>query len=171
MPDLSPASPGPAQLRRDLREGDDPLLDNRRAIAALSIFSATVLGGIALFQVGLIKKLPDPPLPPFDAGAVNGSTEAYARFSTPDALLGMANAAATACLAGAGMQDRWRDTPWIPLSLAAKAAVDATVAAKLTLDQWTKFGKFSIWSLLAAAASISAFPLTLPEAKRALRML
>jgi hypothetical protein len=122
MPDSETSRTSADRLRRDLREGDDALLNHRRGIVGLSIFSATVLGGIALFQIGTLKRLPNPPGAAFDADAVNASPEAYSHLDTPDALLGMANAALTACLAGAGACDRWRKTPWIPLVLAAKTA-------------------------------------------------
>lgn len=162
MPDAAPDI-----LRKQLREGTDPLLRHRRAIAGLSIFSSALLGGIALFQMGILKKLPDPPLPRFDAGAVNGSRDAYSLLHTPDALLGMASYAVTACLAGMGAQNRSQTARWIPLALGAKAAVDATMAARLSVTQWTKFRKFSIWSLLVAGATFAALPLALPEARRA----
>lgn len=128
-----------------------------------------MLGGIALFQVGLVKRLPDPPISQFDANAVNGSIEAYRLLQTPDALLGMASYAATACLAGMGPEDRWHTAKWIPLTLGAKAALDAAMAARLSLKQATKLHKYSVWSLLVAGATVVTLSLALPEAWRAVR--
>lgn len=158
-----------AALSAEFRTGAGPFLQHRRAVVALSVFSSAVLGGVALYQVGVLKKLPDPPVPHFDADAVNGSPEAYGLFETPDALLGMVSYAATACLAGMGRQSRWRETRWIPVAAAAKAALDASLAAKLGVEQWTKFRRFSFWSLLIAGATFAALPLTLGEARRAWR--
>ena len=87
------------ELRHDMRHGSSPFLTARRAIVGLSFFSGVILGGIGLFQMGIFKKIPEPKLPGFDANKVNGSLEAYSMFATPDALLGMASYAATACLA------------------------------------------------------------------------
>ncbi|MGA8027508.1 MAG: vitamin K epoxide reductase family protein [Bryobacteraceae bacterium] len=150
-----------------LRTGSEPLLKNRRAIAGLSVFSGTVLGGIALFQMGVFKKLPDPPLAFFDSERVNGSKEAYSIAETPDALLGMISYAATGCLAGMGGTDRWTTQRWIPIALAVKTAADAALAGKLSIEQWTKFRKFSFWSMLVAGATFAACPLAIPEAKQA----
>ena len=134
-----------ATLQRELREGDSAILQRRRAVAGLSVLSTVVLGAVALFQLGILRKLPNPPLRYFDADAVNGSAEAYRMLATPDALLGMASYAVTACLAGMGTENRWQDARWIPLAMAGKAAVDASFAAKLGLEQWTKFRRFSVW--------------------------
>lgn len=159
----------PAIIRDDLRHGESKILQHRRAVAGLSIFSTAVLGAVALFQVGILHKLPNPPLSKFDADRVNGSEDAYSQLATPDALLGMASYAVTACLAGAGSEGRWKNARWIPLTLAAKASFDASMAAKLSVKQWTKFRTFSIWSLLVAGATFTALPLTFLEVRRALR--
>ena len=156
-----------AALQQDWRYSSDPLLRDRRVIVGLSIFSATVLGGIALFQVGLVKKLPDPPVPGFDSDRVHGSEEAYALLETPDALIGMLSYTGTACLAAAGWQDRSHIARWIPLALGAKAALDAGLAGRLAVRQWTAFRKFSFWSLLVAGATVTALPFAVLEARRA----
>lgn len=141
----------------------------RRAIAGLSIFSSAVLGGIALFQMGIVKHLSDPPLGPFDADAVHSSPQAYAIFGIPDGLLGMASYAVTACLAVMGPKDRWKCARWLPVALGCKTLLDAAMAGKLTVDEAVKFRKFSAWSLIVAAATAAALPLAIPEAAKALR--
>jgi hypothetical protein len=50
----------PDQLGRELRTGSGPFLKQRRNILGLSLFSSAVLGGIALYQMGILKKLPEP---------------------------------------------------------------------------------------------------------------
>lgn len=155
-------------VQQDLRHGTGDLLRNRRRVAACSIFSSVVLGGIALYQIGILKRLPQPPLPHFDAEKVNGSLKAYAIAETPDAMLGMVSYAVTACLAGMGPQDRWKDAPWIPLGMLGKAAVDASMAGKLSIEQWTKFRAFSVWSLLTSAATFVSLRYAFPEALKVL---
>lgn len=153
-------------LSEDLRHGSGPFLKRRRAIAGLSIFSCTVLGGVALFQIGVFKHLPGPPIPGFDPEQVHGSPEAYRYFGIPDAFLGMASYAGTACLAGMGPNDRAR---WIPLAMASKALLDAAMAGRLVTQEAVKFRKFSLRSLLVAAATFTSLSLALPEAIRACR--
>jgi uncharacterized membrane protein len=166
---LSPLSP--KALSRALRTGTTDALKRRRGVLSLSLTAAGSMGLIALYQMGVIKHLPDPPLPYFDADKVDASPQAYAYFSAPDGALGLASYAATAVLAVAGGPDRARSTPWLPLLAAAKTGIDAATAAKLTADQWTEHRAFCGWCLLAAGATFAAVPLALPEARDALRSL
>lgn len=159
----------PEQLSADLREGASKFLTNRRGILGLSLFSAGVMGGIGLYQMGVFKKIPEPPLPRLNAEKVNGSAEAYSHLATPDALLGLTSYGITACLAGAGGQNRWKTHPWIALGMAAKTILDAAMAGKLSVDQWTKYRALCFWCLLTSGATLAVLPLALPEARAALR--
>lgn len=159
----------PKQLSRELRQGRSRHLSRRRGILALSLAAAGSMGVIALYQMGLIKHLPEPPLKGFDADKVDASEEAYSYFSTPDAVLGLASYAATATLASMGGKDRAMERPWIPLAMAGKVAADAAMAAKLTWDQWAKHKAFCFWCLLAAGATFAAATLVIPEARAALK--
>jgi hypothetical protein len=156
------------QVRDDLRHATGVTVDCRRGIVGLSLFSSAILGGIALYQVGLLKRLPDLPWPAFDADRVNGSQEAYSHFETPDALLGLVSYAVTACLAAMGKEDRWKTAPALPLAMGAKMSLDAALVGIMSVQQWTKFRKFSAWSLLVSAATFVSFGLALPEIKQAL---
>jgi hypothetical protein len=161
----------PGELGEDLREGSSKFLNFRRAVVGLSFFSGAVMGGIALYQIGILKRIPEPRWRRFDAEEVNGSAEAYSHFATPDALLALVSYAVTACLAGMGAQTRSATHPWIPISMAAKALLDAAVAGKLTIDEWTKYRAFCFWCLLTTTATFAALPLVIPEARAALRAL
>jgi hypothetical protein len=158
----------PAELGRDLRQGYTPFLKRRRGVIGLSLFSCGVLGAVALYQTGILKKLPEPRGRFFDSEKVNGSAQAYSLLATPDALLGLASYAVTATLAGMGPENRSRTHPWMVLAMGLKLFADSVMAGKLTLGEVKKFRTFSPWSLLAAAATWTALPLALPEAKAAL---
>jgi hypothetical protein len=158
------------ELKQELRYGTESFLKNRRAIVGLSVFSTMALGGVALFQVGLLRKLPDPPLPFFDADAVNASPGAYSLLQTPDALLGMASYAVTGCLAGMGRLDRSVTVRWIPLAMGVKTLCDAALAGRMSMKQWTKLRRFSVWSLLVSGATFAALALAVPESKAALQV-
>lgn len=167
MPSLDAAE---AQaLSRELRTGDDPRLTRRRGIVALSLAAAGAMGVIALYQMGIIKHLPEPPLPHMDADKVDASAEAYATLGTPDAVLGLGSYALTMALASMGGADRARRHRWLPLALAAKVGLDVAQAGKLTVDQWTKHRAFCFWCLTAAAATFAMVPLAVPEARAVLR--
>lgn len=156
-------------LSQHLRHGQSDLLRRRRHSATLSLLAAGSMALIALYQFGILKHLPDPPLPHIDSDKVDASEEAYARFATPDAFLGLTSYGVTMVLAAMGGPDRAQERPWIPLAWTAKAALDALQAAQLTVDQWTKHRAFCFWCLLAAGATFATLPLTLPEARLALR--
>lgn len=159
------------ELGRELRQGSDATLKRRRGVVGLSIISIASMGIIALYQIGILKHVPEPPLPVFDAGKVNGSAQAYMYLSTPDAVLGLGSYAATLSLAAMGPANRAEKQPWVPIALAVKVGADAILAGKLTVDQWTKHRALSFWCLLSAGSTFLGLPLVIPEARAALREL
>ena len=161
----------PSQLSEQLRNGSGQFLEERRSVVALSLTAIGCMGLIAAYQMGLIRRLPDLPLPLMGADKVDASDEAYEKLSTPDAFIGLGSYAATMGLAAMGGKDRAKEQPWIPLALAAKASVDALQAAKLTYDQWAKHKAFCIWCLVAAGATFATVPLVMGEAAAALRQI
>lgn len=161
----------PAELGAALREGEGGDLARRRAIVTLSLAAIAALGITALYQVGVIRHVPEPPLPGFDADRVNGSPDAYALLETPDGALGIGSYAATLALAAMGPPDRADTQPWIPLALAAKVAFDAAQAARLTLNEATKQHALCAWCLVTSGATLATIPLVVPEAWKAARTL
>lgn len=161
----------PKQLSRQLRGDEDLFLSKRRRIVACGLAAAGAMGVITLYQMGIIKHLPEPPIPGFDADKVDASEEAYSCLQTPDAFIGLGSYAVTMGLAAMGPKNRAESQPWIPLALLAKTTADAGQAAKLTVDQWTKHKAFCFWCLLAAAATFAALPLAVPEAIEAVNQL
>jgi len=150
----------------DIRTTDTESIARRRGIVALSLTASAAMGVIALYQTGLIKHLPEPPLRFFDADRIDASAEAYKRFRTPDSLLGLGSYAMTAGLAAMGGRDRAR---WISLAMAAKVAFDAANAGRLTIVQWKDFRAWCFWCLIAAGATFAMVPLATREAIEAIR--
>ncbi len=157
-----------AQVSDDLRLSRDPSVRNRRRAAALTLVNAASLGVVALYQFGIIRKVPEPPLRFLDADRVDASAEAYAIGQTPDAALGILSAGLTLVLLGRGARSR---SPWIALATALKVVVDAGGALMLTAEQGTRHRRYCSWCLAAAAASVAAVPAVLPEARRAIERL
>ncbi len=89
----------PKQLSHELREGESEFLDHRRSIVALALAAAGSMGLIALYQIGILKHIPEPRLPGLDADKVDASEDAYALLQMPDAFLGFGSYAATMGLA------------------------------------------------------------------------
>jgi len=161
----------PEALSDELRNGTGDDLARRRRVVGLSLVAAGSMGLISLYQMGIIKHLPEPPLPRLDADKVDASAEAYSRFATPDGFLGLGSYAMTMSIAAMGGQDRVRTMPWVPIALAAKVVFDAYQAGRLTVDQATKERAFCSWCLLSAACTFATVPLVIPEARAAIRHL
>lgn len=158
-------------LSDDLRRGRSSALDARRRLAGLALGAMGSMGLVAAYQFGLLRHLPEPPLPRLDSDAVDASGQAYQLLQTPDAALGLASYAATLALAGMGGRDRAVDRPWLPLALAAKTVLDATSGVYLALEQGTRHKRFCVWCLVAAGSSLAMVPVALPEARTAWRHL
>ena len=154
------------ELSRELRCDSSEDLRRRRRIIGLSMLASASMAVITLYQTGIIKHLPEPPLPFLDADRVDASDEAYEKFNTPDAALGLASFAVTIVLAAMGGKKR---APWIGAALAGKIAFDALNALKLTIDQPVRHRAFCFWCLIAATATFASVPLVAPEARQALR--
>ncbi len=154
-----------------LRRGAGDYLEQRRRLAALVLSAMGLIGVVAAYQFGLLRRPPEPRLWRLDAERVDASGEAYQYLNTPDAAVGLASYALTLVLAGMGPAGRARTRPWIPLALAAKAGADAAWGAYLTAEQGSKHRRFCSWCLLAAVSSVAAIPQALPEAGAAWRSL
>ena len=155
------------QLASQLCGGAGEFLGHRRTAVVLVLVSMRSLAVVALYQPGLLRRLPEPSLPGLDAEKVNGSAEACALLNTPDAVLGLGSYAATLGLVAMGGPGRARTQPWMPLALAAKAGFDTVQAATLTRKSWVEFRAFSLYNLVTVAATFLALPIVVPEARSA----
>lgn len=126
---------------------------------------------IALYQLGMLKRIPEPSVPRFDSEGITGSAKAYSLLETPDAVLAMGSYALTMTLAAMGAPDRANEHPAIPLAMAAKVGLDAMLAAKYTVSEWRGHRALCFWCLLASVATFASVPLAIPEARHAFRRL
>ena len=166
----------PTRLSRELREGRSADLRRRRQILALSLFGAAMGGVVSAYQMGLIRRLPDPPglrapVGPFDSEKVDASDYAYERLDTPDGLLMLGTYAVTAGLAGAGPADRAREMAWLPIALAAKALYDVGTNLTLAREEWQENRALCAYCQSASLASMATAALALPEAIDAVKTL
>ena len=159
----------PAILSAELRDGRHGYLRQRRALAGLTLGAMGAMGVTALYQLGLIARLPDVPLPRFDAAQVDAAAEAYATLAMPNSVLRLGSYTVTLALVAAGGQNRARRHPWLPLALATKVlGLDLPLAARGVGQQWVRHRAFCVWSLAAGVATALSAGLALPEAWAAL---
>jgi len=157
----------PQQLRRELQEGRNDDLWRRRAIIGLSLVGAAAMTAVSLFQTGVVKHLPDPPLESFDSDKVNSSDTAY-MLGVPDGTLSLASLAVNIPLAALGGANRAVEQPVVPLLIAGKAAIEAVVAGWYFYQMPAKEKAWCGYCITGALANIGIAALTLPEAKKAL---
>ncbi len=163
------SSPAAEAVSDALRRGSSPYLDARRRTAVLQTAAAATLAVVGMYQFGVLRSVPEPPLPGLDADRVDASGEAYAFLHTPDATLGIVSAGVSLVLAGMGAQDRHLRQPWIPLLLLAKSLADAAGGAYLFAEQVTKHRRVCSWCTVSAGLLIATVPTVLPEARAAWR--
>ena len=159
----------PSELSRQLREGQTPELNNRRWIVGLSLVGVAMAQIVSLYQVGIVKHLPDPPLDIFDSDKVDASDYAYKRFQTPDGFLMLLSYAATATLAGAGGEKRGQTQPLLSLLMGGKILLDLISAAELAREEWNDNKKLCPYCQTATLASLASLVLAWPEVKSAWR--
>jgi len=159
----------PQTVRQDLQTGRSAGLRRRRAIVGLSLLGLCSMGMVSLYQMGLLRHLPDPPLRRFHADKVNASFRAY-QYGVPHGALSMTAHALNILLAAIGGRGRARQVPWVPVIAAGKAAAEAAMAAKTVLHQMPAVERaWCSYHLVDAVAHVGTFLLTLPDAWQALR--
>ena len=137
---------------------------------ALALLGIGAMTAVTLFQTGIVRHLPDPPLPDFDSDQVNSSDTAYA-LGVPDGALSLASLAANIPLAAVGGADRTEKMPLVPLAFAAKASVEAAIAGWYFYQMPAKEKKWCAYCIVGAAANFGIAALSLIEAQKAWRHL
>ncbi|HEV7254752.1 MAG TPA: vitamin K epoxide reductase family protein [Mesorhizobium sp.] len=163
--------PSPRELSQQLRKDQSPELNRRRWVTGLSFAGVAAGMAVGLYQMGILRRLPDLPFEPFDASKVDASDYAYKRLQTPDGLLMVASYAATAILAGAGGKDRARANPALPIALLAKTVYDTGTALKLAQEEWAENKALCGYCQTATLASMGSVALAAPEALEAFKHL
>ena len=163
---VSPQSTG--TLREEWTTGTSEALRWRRGVIGLSFAGMAAMGAVALFQTGILRHLPDPPVAGVDSDAASLSDEAF-DAGVPDGALAVRSFASTAALAAVGGEDRARDRPAISILAAAKAAAAAFGAAKDVSRMVRGEEPWCPYRLTGAAANVGIFALAVPEAIRAIK--
>lgn len=161
----------PQQLSKELREGESPEMQRRRWIMGLSMLGLSMGQIVTLYQTGVIKDLPDLPIPFLDAARVDASNYAYSRLNTPDGPLMLINYGITAWLTSTGGENRARETPLIPIAMGAKLLVDCITCVELAREEWSENKAFCEYCQVATLCSLTSLALAVPEVLTAVRSL
>ncbi|MBI3968853.1 MAG: type I restriction endonuclease [Chloroflexi bacterium] len=160
----------PQSARDDLRHGSSGSLWRRRAIVGASLVGLASMAATTLLQTGIVRHLPDPPLPGFNSDQVNLSDTAFP-FGIPDGSLALLAFAANLPLTAFGGADRAYERPWLSLAIAAKAAADAAVSGWYFYQMPAREKAWCGYCITAAFASFVVLALSIPEAQRAVAAL
>jgi uncharacterized membrane protein len=161
----------PGRLRAEIQEHQGRYMRLRRCIAAVALAGIASMSLTTLLQLGLVRRLPDPPFGGFDTKKVDSSDEAYG-YGGPDSPINIVAHGMTLVLAGLGGADRARTDPWLPALAAAVELPQALVAAKYLFHQMPHVDKaWCPYCIFDALSHFVALGLILPEAAAALRHL
>ena len=156
----------PEKLRQELQHDDSGDVRRRRTIIGLSLVGMASMTAVSLLQTGIVKHLPDPPLDGFDSDNVNSSRTAYA-LGVPDGSVSLAALAANIPLAAAGGADRAIRHPWLPISAALKAGIEAAIAGWYFYQMPAKEKAWCLYCITGALANFGIFGVSIPEATKA----
>ncbi len=165
---IAPEPSRAAKLRYDANVSDSAIMGRRRGVVVSSLIGIASMAFVSLKQTGMIKHLPDPPVPGFDSDKVNLSDTAFS-FGAPDGTIALAGFALNVPLAMLAGEHRADEMPWLPLAITAKAAADAVVSSWYFYQMPVKEKAWCGYCIAATVASIATLALTLPEARTALR--
>lgn len=157
------------EIGRVIRTSNDADLRHRRKIAGLAGFAiADFLIG-ALYQTGVVRRIPDPRPRHVDSMGVMASAPGYP-FGIPDTPLAIAFNSAIMALATAwGTKRSGRPAVAdIALGLGALAGSAASVAYMVLMARQRRL---CVYCIGASAAMIAIVPLAMPGLRRALRRL
>ena len=157
-----------AAIREELREGKSQSLTRRRRIALLSAVGAVNFSVLSLYQVGVIRKLPDFPGEIFDSNGVNASEEAYA-LGLSDAPLGLASYAANIILASTKGSARTGRSPGWDMLLGGAVLAGAGSALYYLYQMLFEQKKLCTYCLVGAAINLAMVPPAWKEMQGSLR--
>jgi uncharacterized membrane protein len=157
----------PQELRRDTRKNRSPHMRRRRATVAVSLLGIASMAFTTMLQMGMVRRLPDPPIRRFNTKRVNLSEEAFS-YGGPDSPIVILMHAINMVLATTGGADRTRHHPWLPILAASLAGAQSAMAAKYLFYQMPYVDEaYCPYCIVDAFTHFATLGLVLPEAVEA----
>lgn len=161
----------PDELREDARDDRTPHMRRRRGTVAVSLVGIAGMALTTMLQMGMVRRLPDPPIRRFDTKRVNLSDEAFS-YGGPDSPIVILMHAINMVLATTGGADRARHHPWLPILAASLAGAQSAMAAKYLFYQMPYVDEaYCPYCIVDALAHFATFGLVAPEAVEAAKEL
>lgn len=159
-----------AAMRDVLRTEHAEDLDARRKVITLSALGLIDFSIISLYQTGVIKSLPDLPLPIFDSNKVNASTEAY-RFGAPDGPISAVVYGMAMVLASAGGDEKSGRSPVMDVALGATVAGNAAGGLFYLYKMIFEQKKICLYCVTGAALNLATAVVIAPTVLKSVRKL
>lgn len=121
--------------------------DDHLLLVAANVAAIGSLVPVALYQLGVISHLPDPPAKVFDSDRITSSPIAHP-LGIPDGMLGIASYGTTLLMAICLCRSKR-----VSRMLGAKLLLDGGLATFNASRQMTRFGKLCSWCMGAVAAT------------------
>lgn len=153
------------KIRKVLLNSKTEELDKRRTIVWLSALGLLDFSLISLYQVGVIKKLPDVPGKFFDSNKVNAAPEAY-MMGVPDGPVSALVYAGTMVLATAGGTEASGRKPVLDVLLGAAIAGNAAGAAYYLYDMIFRQKKICLYCVTGAVINFASAAIIAPVVKK-----
>lgn len=157
----------PEDLRHDARDDRSGHMRRRRGAVAVSLIGIGAMAFTTMLQMGMVRRLPDPPIRKFNTKRVNLSDEAFS-YGGPDSPIVILMHAINMVMASTGGADRARHHPWLPLLAASLAGAQSAMAAKYLFYQMPYVDEaYCPYCIVDALAHFATLGLVLPEAVEA----
>lgn len=149
-------------IRHAWREQHTPSLDRRRRISILSAIGLVDFALISLYQLGVVRHLPDFPGKIFDSDKVNASRKAFGT-GIPDGTMGALLYAGTMVLAAAKGTRKTGRPRIASVALAGTVAAGAVGAAQYLVDMARKQERVCPYCVLGAVLNFAMVPPVIAE--------
>lgn len=157
----------PEELRRQTRNDRSPNMKRRRGTVAVSLLGIASMAFTSMLQMGMVRRLPEPPIRRVDTKKVNLSEEAFS-YGGPDSPIVILMHAINMVLATTGGADRARHHPWLPILAASLAGAQSAMAAKYLFYQMPYVDEaYCPYCIVDALTHFATLGLVLPEAVEA----
>jgi uncharacterized membrane protein len=159
-------------LKRDIASIRDYYIGNRsdasllrrRKVVLISLTGLGNAGIMILHQTGILRRLPDLPLPGLDANAVTSSKKAF-EFSMPDSPLAASLYSLIMVFATYGGNRQLKRARWVDGLLLGSVLVNAAAGIQYFLNMAFKQKKICLYCVTAALINVSMTPFAWKEWK------
>jgi uncharacterized membrane protein len=146
-----------AAIRDSWIHSSSASLRRRRSIVGISVLGVVNAAAMTLRQTGIIQRLPDIPIFPFNANRVTSSKKAF-EFSMPDAPGAATVYSLIMVLATYGGVRSLKRPPWLDTFLLGVCLLNAAAGIQYFINMAFKQKRICLYCVIAALSNVSMVP-------------